>query len=314
MATIEKVQKSRGSNSSNSSGNNIKKNDIENFVGFKPGIEACQLTWDGYEIPGITYSEKDGSRFRYRFNKNYETEKKPSRIQRVTNYPESIISTDNTCTIAEAQNMLQDNHNNAQELVNYNNRRHAYHSSRDSANDGAMSSGSEGFCEPERSNSLYRDSDSGSEMKEINSRSNSVDENDMGSFANHPLSNCQKRDNGSLDYSCGNTDYSNTFKNKTEGDVFDMAADPLDIDIPLAATAKSTGNTASKKVKTGHSSESQQSGDEYQMYFYDARPKATDDRKKKDKNEEPNYFAGLKSVDAMQDVSYTCIVNICSCH
>jgi hypothetical protein len=33
------------------------KNDIEVFSGFKPAIEACFMNWDDYVIPGVTYSQ-----------------------------------------------------------------------------------------------------------------------------------------------------------------------------------------------------------------------------------------------------------------
>jgi hypothetical protein len=74
---LQRVQKSRASNSS-SNGNNghgqgggnnggngggnagnqrsfLSKTDLEAFTGFKPAIEACSLTWDDYAIPGVTY-------------------------------------------------------------------------------------------------------------------------------------------------------------------------------------------------------------------------------------------------------------------
>lgn len=45
--------------SSNKNAANFK-NDVEVFSGFKPAIEACYMHWDDYTIPGITYSQ--GSR------------------------------------------------------------------------------------------------------------------------------------------------------------------------------------------------------------------------------------------------------------
>lgn len=38
----------------------MKKNDLENFVGFKLSIEVCNLEWTDYLIFGVIYSEKEG--------------------------------------------------------------------------------------------------------------------------------------------------------------------------------------------------------------------------------------------------------------
>ncbi|XP_071440539.1 zinc finger SWIM domain-containing protein 8 homolog [Hetaerina americana] len=63
LKIVEKVTKSRGSTGGSSGGAggsnkgaNGFKNEVEVFGGFKPAIEACFLTWDDYQIPGITYS------------------------------------------------------------------------------------------------------------------------------------------------------------------------------------------------------------------------------------------------------------------
>lgn len=295
LSTVEKVRKARGV-SINNTGNGLKKNEIENFIGFKPGIEACSLAWDDYPIPGVTYSEKDGSCFKYRFNKSHDSDKKPSRIQPVTVCSESIISTDNTTTLAQAQNMLQEQHQNAQDLANYNSRRHGHSSPRGSnTNDGAISSGSEGFCEPERSSSLYRDSDSGSEMKEVNSRSNSID--DQEGFPGHAsLPNSYgigNRSEGASNFS--------VFSSDKSGDVF-HACDNAQDNSTFVMSAADT--QASGSARAEHSSESQQSGDEYHVYFC-AKNKAADaDKQKKDKTDEPNFFAGVKNMDQTQDVLF----------
>ena len=48
------VKKSRGTNTPQ-----LKKTDIEMFTGFKPAIDACQLTWDEYPIEGVTFNNAD---------------------------------------------------------------------------------------------------------------------------------------------------------------------------------------------------------------------------------------------------------------
>ncbi|ESO89038.1 hypothetical protein LOTGIDRAFT_209983 [Lottia gigantea] len=210
IATIEKVRKARSS--SNNSSGNVKKNDIENFPGFKPAIEACHLTWEDYPIRGVTYCDKEGSRWVYHFS--CKGSEKTSRIQPMTICSRDIISTDNSSHAAHTKRS-QDPRARG---------RHDNTVHRRDDIDGAISSGSEGFCEPDRH---FRDSDSSYENKLLHSRSNSLDEE--------------------------------------------------------------------------HStSESQQSGDEYQMYFYDTKAKAVESKKK---NEEPNYFAGIKKYEDLQDSS-----------
>ena len=235
------MKSARGSNVSGG-GNNLKKSDFDIFVGFKPGVDACGLTWDDYQIPGVTYSENESFNLHYRFNKCHDSEKKRSRIQPVTVCSENLISTDNNTTLAQAHNILQDHHSNS-----FPSRQNS--SPRDSVtNDGAISSGSEGFCEPERSSSLFRgDSDSGSEMKEVNSRSNSYEEQDMHNYVNHPL-------------------VSNGFSNQPSSirfnpDMYVNSTHELEIGTFSVPESLATG------VKADNSSESQQSGDEGQVYI-----------------------------------------------
>lgn len=52
---IEKVQSNQGNQASKASHKPGKLTDIEIFSGFKPAIEACDLCWDDYQIPGVTY-------------------------------------------------------------------------------------------------------------------------------------------------------------------------------------------------------------------------------------------------------------------
>ncbi|XP_059156480.1 zinc finger SWIM domain-containing protein 8-like isoform X2 [Physella acuta] len=183
ISTIEKVRKARSNNSSTSA-TGIKKGDVEIFPGFKPAIEACALTWDDYPIPGITYSAKDGSRFVYHFSsKSHDSEsKKPSRVQPVTICSQDIISTDNpNRNLAHSQRSQDINIGRGRSS----DCRPPLPNRRDSGQDGAMSSGSEGFCEPERG---FRDSDSSGDYKGTHSRSNSFEEVDSPHSFNHKSS------------------------------------------------------------------------------------------------------------------------------
>ncbi|XP_035825489.1 zinc finger SWIM domain-containing protein 8 [Aplysia californica] len=364
ISTIEKVRKFRN-NSSNNAASGLKKGDIENFPGFKPAIEACALTWEDYPIPGITYSAKDSSRFYYHFgsNKPHDSDcKKPSRVQPVTICSQDIISTDNPSrNLAHSQR--------SQEVRGSRGRpadpRPSHPSRRDSGHDGAMSSGSEGFCEPERG---FRDSDSSGDYKGNPSRSNSFEEVDsLHSYApksssipalskvavssSSPLSNSQLLiaarqpsleidvfDESIADLDGGIGDIAPNVNPKNPSNMLPALGayaypppncQPVSHSMAAAANAaaaatapsssssmfvsslqSSSGSTppaelavnAVAKQGPPENPEAQQSSDEYQIYYYDTKAKVTDaDKKKKEKADEPNVFAGLKSAENMQD-------------
>ncbi|KAG8193595.1 hypothetical protein JTE90_000229 [Oedothorax gibbosus] len=64
MKTLERVWKTRSSSTSSSNNTNtIKRADIEVFPGFRPAMEGCLLDWSDYPIPGVTYAEGGGRRW-----------------------------------------------------------------------------------------------------------------------------------------------------------------------------------------------------------------------------------------------------------
>ena len=379
ISTIEKVKKARSNSSSNASA--VKKGDIENFPGFKPAIEACALTWDDYPIPSVTYSSTDGSRFYYHFgsNKPHDSEsKKPSRVQPVTICSQDIISTDNS-----SRNLAHSQRSQEQRGVRGRvaDTRPSLPSRRDSGHDGAMSSGSEGFCEPERG---FRDSDSSGDYKGNPSRSNSLEEVDsLHSFApkscissssksaapsnaqlmyssRQPSLDIDVFDESIADLDAGICDIAPNINPKIPSNMVsssgacsystDSQPDPqgtsassnfvsslpsssktshMNAALSHAVTAKQapsshssstvksfTSNTqpnASGKPNSADAAAASQdsprkANDEYQIYYYDTKVKASDltaeHKKKKDKLEEPNVFAGLRNAENMQDVSF----------
>ena len=289
LSTVEKVKKAQ-KNISGTGNNNVKRNEVDNFLGFKPSMDACALTWDDYIIPGVTYSEKEGLHVKYRFNKHHENDKKPSRIQPVTVCSESIISTDNNTTLAQAHNILQEQHHNSQA------HHHGHSSPRDSlTNDGAISSGSEGFCEPERSSSLFRDSDSGSEMKDINSRSNSVDDQDLDHFSNLSLS--------SNHFPVNKSNSASNFVIPQDLDVFVVDSEASNRPLGVAGAASSHPGQAAGLAIGGPQ-------DEYSMYFYkNVKPGDTDKLKTEFNGEEPVLFSsGARKPENVQDVCVSIFV------
>ena len=296
---------------------------MENFSGFKPAMEACQLTWEDYPIPGVTYSTKDGQRWNYRFSSKFHDGgdvKKPSRVQPVTICSEDIISTDNSRNLAHSQR--------SQELRSRAGRMEVrgIATRRDSClNDGAASSGSEGFCEPE--NRHFRDSDSSLDnTKGFHSRSNSLDEAEMspgeageGQQEGSPRSQDQQEGEVFEEGGVGLASVSKGSKEKgraADGCAQDSAKPVLSSDLSAKGSsqpaAAATSGGAANNVDP--SSESQQSSDEYQMYFYDTKAKVGDmDKRKKEKSDEPNLFSGLKKMENVQEVRCLCWLVFVSC-
>lgn len=343
VSTIEKVRKARSSNTGTSN-TGPKKGDIEMFPGFKPAIEACALTWDDYPIPGVTYSAKDGSRFYYHFgsSKPHDSEsKKPSRVQPITICSQDIISTDNpNRNIAHSQRSQETggSRGRAGDCLP------SLPSRRDSGHDGAMSSGSEGFCEPERG---FRDSDSSGDYKGAHSRSNSFEEVESphsyilkqsipnssqaspSILGNMQLArkqslvevSLQDVNEANLDMSLADMPSSSNPENSSVvpplpgSGVCPASTEPASSAGAAAAVAPVFSGTVQTPVQAQADSpegtqgsnevpETQHSSDAYQIYFYDTKVKTGEpDKKKKDKGDEPNVFAGLKSADNMQDVS-----------
>ncbi|CAL1538876.1 unnamed protein product [Lymnaea stagnalis] len=337
ISTIEKVRKAR-SNSSSTSATGIKKGDVEIFPGFKPAIEACALTWEDYPIPGITYSAKDGSRFFYHFgsNKAHDSEcKKPSRVQPVTICSQDIISTDNPNRNLAHSQRSQDIGTNRVWPADP---RNSLPPRRDSGQDGAMSSGSEGFCEPERG---FRDSDSSGDYKGAHSRSNSFEEVESPhSFTpkssipnslhispnvitvNSPVSLPRKQpsleidvfDETLADFDAGVGDMAPKHQHMPSlmGGCAFSTANPMpgittaaasSLQISSGFISQSTSADQTRGVKQGPM-DSLEPSDEYQMYFYDTKSKTGSDSKNKEKADEPNVFAGLKNAESMQDILF----------
>jgi hypothetical protein len=213
-------------------------------------------------------------------------------------------------------------------------------------NDGAASSGSEGFCEPEVNRHNSRDSDSSLEnAKGFHSRSNSLDEPEMSP----PLGDGERVKDaqhrvlipGSQDFVAEGGEVFEEVYNREGGDgvqvaslqlktrpnnktaaapigVFqDAACSVKAISSALASSSDLSAKDSSQAKLTGAAAvapsagatgaavdpSSEQSSDEYQMYFYDTKAKVGDlDKRKKEKSDEPNLFSGLKKMENVQEV------------
>ena len=150
IKTIDKVRKGRSANMS-ATNSNIKKTDIEIFSGFKASIEACQLDWKDYPIPGLTYQENEYHvRWKFSFGKINDGDSRKS-------------GRGKTHTIAQAsttgvQHKIGGGLMGAMLPSQRHMQRQQQHSRQNTSDldpssahtDGACSSSSEGFCENDR--------------------------------------------------------------------------------------------------------------------------------------------------------------------
>lgn len=244
---------------------------------------------------GVTYSEGFGTQ--YHISRIQETEtKKLSRVQTVAVCSQDLISSDNSTRCKRSALGFDPTVGADRREPHYffNNISGPGLVTLDVGNaDPVHSSGSEGFCEPDKSDTETTRNSSSSSGK-----NKSVHRDSIGSSEFRPCAIYDKNFSDSLKFSVVVSD--------TAGD--------SDASLPGTSGsqdgAKSTSHTTpggdSPHLEPNLSAESQPSSDEYQLYFYD--PKAIlksseTEKKRKDKSEEPNYFSGLKTVYSKQDVS-----------
>ncbi|XP_036359239.1 zinc finger SWIM domain-containing protein 8 isoform X2 [Octopus sinensis] len=294
ISTIDKVKKIRGS--SFGIPVSLKKTDIENFCGFKPAVEACSLDWEEYNIPGITYSEGLGTQ--YHISRIQETEtKKLSRVQTVAVCSQDLISSDSStrCT-HPAMNFDPTTGTDLREphyffksipgpgLMSF-----------DVGNmDSVLSSGSEGFCEPDKSDTETTRNSSSSNGKNKVTHQESIDNSEY-------RGNCQNyKDKNLVD----SVKFS-VVVSDTNGDSDASLPGTSGCQNGAKTSAHSEQGGESPRLEPSLSAESQPSSDEYQLYFYDTKvlvKSSESEKKKKDKTEEPNYFFGLKTSYSKQDI------------
>lgn len=313
IKTIDKVRKTRGANMP---GNNavVKKADIEVYSGFKAGIEACQLDWTDYPIYGVTYVERDWPRWCFSFTKFQDGEgrrmgRKGHGVSQTTGVPPRL-------GLEAALHAHQSQHHQHHHP-------HPHHRSQSQENntsdlepgsaqtDGACSSSSEGFCENDRLDGPSHSHDSDSDL--------GVD----GMMAPPPGGSSRTVEGASVapsmvkSASC--TVGGTVVTMQLVGDVRTVKAEDMDSDNSLPGpsgyhnstksngahmVASSVSGASASSTLPGKGEESQQSSDEYQVYFFDANAKVNEPGpEKKKKSDEPNYFAGIRKLESRQEVS-----------
>lgn len=282
IKTIDKVRKARGTNpnasgaaAASANSGAVKKSDIEIFSGFKLAIEHCQLDWSDYVIPGITYVEKD---IHHRWN-------------HLASPPHGTSSSSKLGNTEFNKGLHKGAHSQGKSYTAdfYADTVHG---------DGGGSSSSEGFCEPgfaEPGTLNSRDSDS-----------SLADENEV--FVNKHMQKLKISEK----HRTSSGEESSLPKGKgIKYSATKQVSEDMDSDSSIPSLSaqnrteqKEAGAAAAVAQASNDQSlsESQQSSDEYQLYFYDPKSKLSDfDRKKDKKSDEPNYFAGIRKLDNKQD-------------
>ncbi|KAK2181654.1 hypothetical protein NP493_386g04012 [Ridgeia piscesae] len=191
--------------------------------------------------------------------------------------------------------------------------------------DGAYSSSSEGFCEIDKGDMLANDMhDSDSDIGDIGAAPYSHSGNVLGTSRECPsLEGAAATPLGVATADDLASDAVGAVANVTltEPDVQpstskDEISDKSDQDETgcygnKAATLHGGTSTvteaavAAAVAAAAAAAESQTSGDEYQVYFYDTKVKVVDTTAQdKRKKEEPNYFAGIKKMENKQDILF----------
>lgn len=328
IKTIDKVRKARG----NVAGGNstVKKNDIEIFSGFKAGIEGTQLDWKDYPIPGLTYIERDRPRWKFSFGKAQDECRRSNRSKC---HNMSAVSSSSAVHNGVQKLGLEAALAHAQAHHHAHNAAHAHkhnlpmRPSQESntsdldlgsaaQTDGACSSSSEGFCENDKDEPQH-DSDSDLGDADLPPHKLSLHKGSGGQkkirlpqgpttvappdgnprpstskcngASNHPNSHDDLDSDSSLPGASGYPAVS------SQGAAASAAAAQVPVSGSLAAAAAA--------LPKCDQAESQQSSDEYQVYYYDPKAKVVDtNAEKKKKSDEPNYFAGIRKLENKQEV------------
>ena len=298
VITIEKARKTRGSNVTNAS-STIKKVDIESFPGFKPAIEACQLDWSDYVIPGVTFVDRRRPYLRFTFNKGQDSDsRKSSRTNK------GLTTSQVSCSLKTVDNVMvpgAQGHYHHPSL-----RSQEYKTSDSLATDGAYSSSSEGFCDSDRRDSqLPHDSDSDlGELPDAAQPRKLPPRKRAERHADGKLGKLERTD------SVEETSTSSAGpKSGARPKIPKVTSSVESREAPAAESngqgTKSVGVTASGAASNAAVPDAaENSGDEYQVYFYDTKAKVneTPSENKKKKSDEPNYFAGIRKIENKQEV------------
>ncbi|XP_017776997.1 PREDICTED: zinc finger SWIM domain-containing protein 8 [Nicrophorus vespilloides] len=252
LKVMEKVSKCRSGNNNNSNKNGGLKMDLEVFTGFKPAIEACYMDWEDYPMPGITYTQDTNPMYHCPFTcfrHSADSKTGDNKVPQV-NSSKAVLNCEHHLHHRHSHHAgLRSRYDfiDIFEPVDYTN--HAQ-----MARDGNRSSvSSEGFCENDDDLNIIRDA-----ARVMLLRTMEFDSQEGGSESSSSSGSSNRE-----------TSAQQSSSDSTEGKK------------PVPSTSKDEERRPSKDESSlSDSSPQSQSGDEYNVYFYNPKELAIGERLK----------------------------------
>ncbi|KAF5300151.1 hypothetical protein FQR65_LT09242 [Abscondita terminalis] len=321
MKIMEKVSKSRSnSNQSNSNKNGGFRMDLEVFTGFKPAIEACYLDWDDYPMPGITYTQDTNPMYHCPFTCFRHSGE--NRLETITQVNSSQAVLNNEHPHSSSHHLHSHHHHHHHhhhhgvrsritrfdfaDVMSLNPVEYPPHRQLERSRDGTRSSiSSEGFCENEDDVTVLKENDVliDAVYKSIDSDSQEGGGSDSASSTSLDLSPGHIQQSSSSD-ECN-------IKSSLPCDL-DSISKKSALEWSLSNELTTSSRRQSKDESSSSNSESPQSGDEYNLYFYNSKEaisSSSDPLKESAKSSEESdsktsVFANIKPADDPWDVLF----------
>ena len=296
---VEKVTKCRNSNLQNiSNKNSTLKIDLEVFTGFKPAIDACYLDWEDYPMPGITYTEDTNPMyhcpftcFRHSGDGKVEPVTQINSSKAVLNlHPHPYFH-----FFDKHSNPNRHYYNNIPDILLYDTDLHFNHPHAQLSRDGNRSSvSSEGFCENDDDINVLRVTNRA--LHSLDSDSQEGGGSDSGSSTSSSES-CN-RDIVESTQRSSNSEDSDNKKNYVE------SKNPSCLMLRKKSDVLNDGDLL-RRISKDESTSSSNSGDEYSIYYYNAKDVGNEVTKEsKDIESKANMFVNLKKTDDPWDVLF----------
>ncbi|KRT86467.1 hypothetical protein AMK59_1153, partial [Oryctes borbonicus] len=291
---IEKVSKCR--NSSNSQSNPNKngslKIDLEVFTGFKPAIEACYMDWDDYPMPGITYTEDANPMYHCPFTCfRHSGDSKSDNVVTQVNSSKAVLNCEHPHSSLHSHHhgiplhlASVPSYDYVTTILEY---RHA-HACRLSRDGNRSSVSSEGFCENDDDIKFLRN------RRGIIRSLDSDSQEGVGSDSGSSSSSSNQDTAASLQQSTNSDD--SELKKDLSKDVDEMQGPSCDKEL-------------SRRPSKDESTTSSNSGDEYNVYYFNTKDiSLVNDLQKDlqvtDDSENKSVFANLRRSDDPWDVLF----------
>lgn len=276
MKIMEKVTKSRSnSNQSNSNKNGGFRMDLEVFTGFKPAIEACYLDWDDYPMPGITYTQDTNPMYHCPFTCFRHSGENRSEIVTQVNSSQAVLNNEHPHTSSHHIHSHHHHHHHHYhhaprsritrfdfaDVMSLNPVDFPSHPQLEHSRDGTRSSiSSEGFCENEDDVTVLKENGVliAAGYKSIDSDSQEGGGSDSASNSSAEITPLSTQQSGSSDDGeLHKKIITNNLKSPKKK--------------PNLNWIESSSRRPSKDESSSSNSESPQSGDEYNVYFYNSK-------------------------------------------